>query len=756
MGFEIPKISNATFDKLVKEALKRIPQLSREWTDYNIHDPGITFVELLAYLVEMQLFYLDQVTESHYLKFLRLLGVEPRPALPSKTQITFDLSSDKAVKVESGTELAAKVDEDLILFLTIDSLIVVRTKLEQLVLSVMKLNERKDEDTKWFDPLTASEGFFYAFGENPMPQKETLYLGFNEKFPGEEEISLSVNLYEDDLPERGQHDEEPDIIPSAKAVWEYSRGDSWSKLKVIEDSTLSFSESGYVKFKPPTDFTSIDVFGDNGKKFFWLRCWLEQASFEIPPRIRSIKLNTVDAVQMKKFSGQAPITTTDRIPQRITELPNQVFNLKHAPVVPRQLIVRIKEREKWRKWIPVDSFEHSGREDAQFMIFHKVNNETGNIEGFIGFGDGKKGKKVPIGIKNIRVTSQIYDEPAEEEFFSGDNTPSQKFSLKKVPPILKDALVFTGANSEAWHPVQDFDASKPADRHFILNRNRGKIQLGTGDRGRIDSDVRIDAAIYYGTMAEKGNVKKNTNVEIVDINLQDNKNLTIAAFEDASGGRAAESLGGTILRARADLKKPYRAVTLEDFDYIAKATPGLRIARVKALWEKDIDTNQAVKVIVVPYRLPDSENLLKGASEGFKKTVCLHLDRHRLLTTRIEIVDPKYVEISVHATVKVKPLASAKNVRDRVVKELELLFHPLNGYAGSGWPFGKTVYRSMICAKIEKVEGVDCVHSLILIARGEAEYSGENLKIRENYSTFSGRHLIETVETQESCESECQ
>jgi hypothetical protein len=162
-----------------------------------------------------------------------------------------------------------------------------------------------------------------------------------------------------------------------------------------------------------------------------------------------------------------------------------------------------------------------------------------------------------------------------------------------------------------------------------------------------------------------------------------------------------------------------------------------------------IDANGSVKIIVVPYRLPESNNILKGASEGFKKTVCLHLDRHRLLTTRIEVIDPEYVQVSVQATVKVKPLASANLVKERVIKALEKLFNPLD------WPFGKTVFNSVVCAKIEQVDGVDCVQNLTFIAKGNAQHVDGNLKIGENCLTFSGVHLIETVEAQESCEGEC-
>jgi hypothetical protein len=48
---------------LVQEARALIPRRAPAWTDHNVHDPGITFIELFAWLVEMQLYQLNRVGE---------------------------------------------------------------------------------------------------------------------------------------------------------------------------------------------------------------------------------------------------------------------------------------------------------------------------------------------------------------------------------------------------------------------------------------------------------------------------------------------------------------------------------------------------------------------------------------------------------------------------------------------------------------------------------------------------------------------
>src|ERR1041385_4562907 len=83
------KLDDKTFEVLVEASTKLIPRYSPEWTDHNRHDPGITLIELFAWLTEMQQFYLDAIGPESYLKFLKLLGTKPAPAVAARTEINF-------------------------------------------------------------------------------------------------------------------------------------------------------------------------------------------------------------------------------------------------------------------------------------------------------------------------------------------------------------------------------------------------------------------------------------------------------------------------------------------------------------------------------------------------------------------------------------------------------------------------------------------------------------------------------------------
>lgn len=73
MPLELPNLDDRTYNDLVTEAISQIPTYDPDWTNYNPSDPGITLIELFAYLTELLLYRLDQVTDANLYSFLRLL-----------------------------------------------------------------------------------------------------------------------------------------------------------------------------------------------------------------------------------------------------------------------------------------------------------------------------------------------------------------------------------------------------------------------------------------------------------------------------------------------------------------------------------------------------------------------------------------------------------------------------------------------------------------------------------------------------------
>lgn len=318
--------------------------------------------------------------------------------------------------------------------------------------------------------------------------------------------------------------------------------------------------------------------------------------------------------------------------------------------------------------------------------------------------------------------------------------------------------------------VDDFDASKPTDPHFTLDALTGEILFGDGENGHVPQspedeyreNIRVIA--YRTTAGDSGSVLKESLTSIVEpfgINLSDAlKSLRVVNRREATGGALRETLEEAKTRVRRDLKTRFQAVTSDDYEYLARATPGLRVARSKAiaLYKPGManypaqEAPASVTVVVVPY----SPAVKPVPSEAFLRTVCRHLDKHRLVTTKVYVIAPAYVQVSVQATVSLKTGFEATTVRQRVVTGLNNFLRPLpveTDPASTGWPFGRTVFKSEIYQVIELVEGVDCVERVALTATGTdiARDADGNILIPPQALVFPGEHRIEMMFSEEDC-----
>jgi hypothetical protein len=88
MSINLPNLDDRTYADLVEEALTLIPAYAPEWTNHNPSDPGITLIELFAYLTEMMIYRLNRVTDENKKASLQLLnGQDPVWTLEKNTHI---------------------------------------------------------------------------------------------------------------------------------------------------------------------------------------------------------------------------------------------------------------------------------------------------------------------------------------------------------------------------------------------------------------------------------------------------------------------------------------------------------------------------------------------------------------------------------------------------------------------------------------------------------------------------------------------
>jgi len=205
-GFsDLANLDDKKFDDILSEARALLARYGKEWTDHNITDPGITFIELFAWLAEMEMYYLNQVTDANYKTFLKLSGIHLLEAQPARVDITFEnIPDDKdnpLDPIKAGKQLYTELGAEKIVFETEEDITLIPAKIKSIITTF---------DSKIIDNTKANEKekiYFAPFGER-APKGAALKLGFDKSFPEKEtsiETSITFELREADLIPAGIH-----------------------------------------------------------------------------------------------------------------------------------------------------------------------------------------------------------------------------------------------------------------------------------------------------------------------------------------------------------------------------------------------------------------------------------------------------------------------------------------------------------------------------------------------------------------------
>lgn len=207
----------------------------------------------------------------------------------------------------------------------------------------------------------------------------------------------------------------------------------------------------------------------------------------------------------------------------------------------------------------------------------------------------------------------------------------------------------------------------------------------------------------------------------------------------ASGGSDPESVEEVLERGPQTIKNRDRAVTSEDFVWLAKQASTL-VHQVKCLPTQN-DTLQFEAGAVTLLLVPDSEATKPRPSQELIREVKDYLQQRSLsaLQSKIYIIPPIYKDVRVKADVVPTIPEEASVVEGRIVNRLNTFFHPIKGGPKSqGWEFGRNVYISEIHQLLEDTPGVDVVLSVEL----NENPTLQEIEIGENELPASGIHNI--------------
>jgi baseplate J-like protein len=778
MPLPLPNLDTRRWADLVEEGRALIPRYAPSWTDHNVHDPGITLIELFAWYAEGAMYRANRISDSARRKYLSFIGCDSRQPKPAELLVGFHFNG--AGPVELPPELLLEhADADLPATrarLT-DAITLVPGSIVALLISGGGglVDRSRALDAPLGLPLFGDDpavGAAFMIGlDQPLPVGVWTSIGIELTNANSARLERSRFFTEaaekrarcarpprrpctprcghpcDDEATLGLPNKEPRPQScsgdSPRVEWDYFGPTGWSSVGAanLRDETEALTWSGIVHLRLDAPMMQSSLGGTAPR--YWLRCRLINAAYDSAPRLGTIALN-------------AAVVTQDERPLTSFVIDSGAV-LAGAP--------------------PIALGTDLGL-DLSFIYEGRVGTLTVAPE---------------VGAAPLRAIAADFVPPAAGADGSVQLTliplgaasglPRQRLQLRDREIVDLALWTYERSNWRGWSRRISLDASSPTDPHFTLNATEGEITFGDGERGRIpDADSPVLVSYRY-TRGAAGSIGAGVSWRIADTPIsravlgagfaaavqdvvqidglavatpgRDEESLAQAARRAAealwsheqlvllSGDPPAETLDQIDPDAVRAATVPARGATSLDLERLTLQVPGTCVRRARAWPSLDplapgtlaIGT---VTVVVMP-ELPAGRPV---ASPRLLRRVRRYLARRCIVGTRLVVTGATYVEISVTATVTALPGADQTRVSADVTKALNSFLDPLTGGpAQRGWPFGRDVYRSEVLATIDGVRGVDHVLSLSMTADGRAIDCG-NACIPPVASACAGQHSI--------------
>lgn len=377
MALEPVRLDDLTWEEMVLAIRRRIAAASsQQWTLHAAVDPGVTFLELYAWLLEQRLYWMDQVSPSMIRAALGLLGDAPRGTRSAKTVLKFQPSNDYE-PVRRSTQVSL-VKDSRIVFSTVTSM--TRIPVNRVGLNI---------GGKDFEPDLRHGRPVPLCGSGDVGEiKITLWLkplAANTRYP----LSLLFELQtSSQIPSQWAAGAVRRVPPAATIKFLYTKDPSLPPVPFtwVHDGTSGLRRSGVVRLRIPEDWQpeGSDVDGYSPYSF-WLRTDCEK--FTSSPILKRLIPNVAIARHRRSvFERSLPVNWLPLAGNEIAlaELPNFETDKDQPPIYPN-VSLRFRERDKvWRRWNPTPDFAFHGPSDRVFVIDRE--------KAVLRFGDGLTGR----------------------------------------------------------------------------------------------------------------------------------------------------------------------------------------------------------------------------------------------------------------------------------------------------------------------------------------------------------------------------
>lgn len=710
MPITVPSLDDRRYQQLLDEALARIPVHTPEWTNFNKSDPGVTLIEVFAFLTENLLYRANLIPERSRLKFLSLLGIPLYPAAAAQGMVTFTNERGPLRTLTLNDDLEVRAGQ-----------IPFRTTLGLDVLPIEVRGYYKREQTiddpkvkAYYEqlyasyigtpPLNASSARIYE--TRPFPsQTET---GINLSDTIDRSLWLAVLLRADARPYTHERREE-------------IRRELANRILSLGIVPLREQEQG-------RDLKPVGQESTEGGALL---------RYQIPDMASGESLPLPPAPRIPRYTSLPAVPTGDVLAN------------------PGIVQLRLPAAERLRLWDNIDPLE-MGVGD-----FPPTLEDTALNDRLITWIRITSPAAVQASFLWVGANAALVEQRARlanELLPGGTGEPDQVVTLSRAPVIADSVRLRVTVNNqtETWARIDDLFAAgaevpvpdprlppgtpppkKAEAKVFTLNPEAGEIRFGDGMHGaRPPFGATIRADYDYAEGAE-GNV----GADAINTGAALPAGLKVTNPVPTWGGAEAENANDGEKQITRYLQHRDRAVTIADFDAITRRTPGVDVGRVEVLptFNPEIGSSEpgdapgAVTLMLIPRYDPARPNA-PMPDNLFMDAVCAHLNPRRLVTTEVFLRPPNYRAVWVSIGITAAPRVSIAQVIEDVKTTVTAFFSPLPRPESAGleaenplftapempdpakgWPLRKTVRRLEIAAVANRVAGVLLVNGVTLL-----------------------------------------
>ncbi|AQH02648.1 putative baseplate assembly protein [Burkholderia sp. KK1] len=394
-----PTLDNRTYDQLVAEGRGQIPRLAPQWTDHNASDPGVTLIELAAWLAEQNIYRFDRLSDEAIRQFARLVGVTPLAPALAGTVVAIGNGNASGVALPARMQLH---DAHGPLFETTEALDVTPARIVALGWADQSGSFASVSDAD------ASLDAYFPLGPRPRARAgHAFLLGFDRALDAPD-ATLSLHVWTDHWQDdagarRALIDEEAALAARlklacpaewagragnwrlhyrARTVWEFHAGGGlWQPLQEVVDETRALSLTGFVRFAAPANHQAGALAA--APAAYFIRCRLSDGGYECAPRIVHAAVNAV--------SAEHALTRGERAIGMAAGHALARFAIGEAPVVADSVQLRLDDGAGTVEtdWVTKLDWDASGPHDRHVLLVPE--------DGGLASGDGLRGQPLPAG-----------------------------------------------------------------------------------------------------------------------------------------------------------------------------------------------------------------------------------------------------------------------------------------------------------------------------------------------------------------------